>query len=78
MTLDQTVIRVAARVRPSEHARVSRELRRRIRAGLDEVRAPDDDDAELAAAQRRERRQHLERTRRIDPDASVDDDAAPR
>lgn len=34
MTLDQTVIRVVAQVRPSEQARVSRELRRRIRAGL--------------------------------------------
>jgi moderate conductance mechanosensitive channel len=77
MTLDQTVIRVAARVRPSEQARVSRELRRRIRAGLDEARALDDPDAELATERRDERRRRRERTQRIDPDAIDDDDTAP-
>jgi small-conductance mechanosensitive channel len=76
MTLDQTVIRVAARVRPSEHARISRELRRRIRAGLDAARAADEDGAELATSERRERRQRLERTQRIDPEATPDADAA--
>jgi small-conductance mechanosensitive channel len=34
MTLDQTTVRLVARVRPPEHDRVARELRRRIRARL--------------------------------------------
>jgi small conductance mechanosensitive channel len=37
MTLDETTIRLVARVRPADHDRVARELRRRIRAGLADV-----------------------------------------
>jgi small conductance mechanosensitive channel len=41
MTLDETMIRVVARVRPNDHGPVSRELRRRIRAGLADLAGPE-------------------------------------
>jgi small conductance mechanosensitive channel len=37
MTRDETVLRVAARVRPGQQWRVAREMRRRIREELDRL-----------------------------------------
>jgi moderate conductance mechanosensitive channel len=68
MTLDQTMIRLVARVRPADHAPVARELRRRIRAGLDQLRPAGDPDVASAAAARQRRQEQAERAKRLDAD----------
>ncbi len=78
MTLDQTTIRLVARVRPNDHGPVSRELRRRIRAGLDELRPADAPDVALASGERQARRERAERAERLDPELPpADGPAAP-
>jgi small-conductance mechanosensitive channel len=72
MTLDETMIRVVAQVRPSDHGSVSRELRRRIRAGLEELRPSSDPDVQLAAAERLARRERRERDERRNPPPAAD------
>jgi small-conductance mechanosensitive channel len=65
MTLDQTIIRLVAQVRPNDQGPVARELRRRIRAGLDELRLEDDPAIQRSAAERRDRQTRRERAERL-------------
>jgi small-conductance mechanosensitive channel len=77
MTLDQTIIRLVARVRPNDHGPVARELRRRIRVGLDELRLDDDPAVARANAARREREKQREQVEHLAAEGGSETDPSP-